>query len=229
MEHFWQVDLAGFPVHMNTLIMVWATMAVILVFAFLASSSLQVVPSKGQVFAESLYDICRSITMSTAGPRGDNYLFYIGSILLFILVGNLMGQLPLRLLPHLPTGEWMAPTGDFNVPAALGILTLIMYFGIGLKAKGIKYFGHYFHPHPLFLPLNLIEDITRPGSLMLRLYFNIMVGEILTTIAYSVYPWGPPILVTFLELFVAVIQAYIFTILSAVYIGMLSEKHEEHH
>ncbi|MBY0403587.1 MAG: F0F1 ATP synthase subunit A [Cyanobacteria bacterium] len=231
MDHFWKIELAGLPVHMNTLIMVWASMAVILVFAVSLVGKLKVQPSKSQTFAESLYDLCRGITFSTAGKRGDGYLFYIGSLFLFILVANLLGQLPLRMI-ELPEGELMAATGDFNTPAALAILTLIMYFAIGIKTKGFSYFKHYFSPYPVFLPLNLLEDVTRPGALMLRLFFNIFVGEILTMIVYSIAPWVAPVAVTFLELFVAVIQAYIFTILSAVYIGLMSETHDhdtEHH
>jgi F-type H+-transporting ATPase subunit a len=226
MGHFWAGELFGQTVHWNTVIMALAAMAFAVITAFALTRNLQLVPSKGQVVAEGVYDLCRSITMSTAGPRGDAYLFYIGSLFLFILIANLMGQLPLRLF-HIPQGELMAATGDFNVPFALAILTVVMYFAIGIKAKGLGYFKHYIYPNPFFLPLNLIEDITRPGSLMLRLFFNILVGEILTMIAYSFAPIGPPILVSFLELFVAVIQAYIFTILSAVYIGILSEDH--HH
>lgn len=228
MSHFWVEEVLGRPVHFNTLVMAWSAMGIVLLLAMSLTRDMKVAPNRTQVIGEGIYDICRSITMSTAGPRGDKYLFYIGSVFLFILVANLMGQLPLKLLP-IPHGEWLPATGDFSVPAALAIITLIMYFVVGIQAKGLGYFKHYFTPYPVFLPLNLLEDLTRPGSLMLRLYFNIMVGEILTGIAYSVAPIGPPVFVSLMELFVAVVQAYIFTILSAVYIGLLSEKHEEHH
>lgn len=225
MEHFWASEIAGFgTVHWNTLIMVWVSMLVIILLSWAITRNLQVLPGKLQVVGEGLYDLCRSITMSTAGPRGDGYLFFIGSLFLFILVANLLGQLPLRLI-ELPKGELMAATGDFNTPAALAILTLIMYFAVGIKRKGLAYFKHYISPHWAFLPLNILEDFTRPGSLMLRLFFNILVGEILAGIAYSFAPVGPPIFVIFLELFVAVIQAYIFATLSAVYIALLSEEH----
>jgi F-type H+-transporting ATPase subunit a len=162
--------------------------------------------------------------MATAGTRGDGFLFFIGSVFLFILTANLMGQLPLKLF-HIPHGELMAATGDMNTTTALALLTLIMYFGVGIKKKGFKYFLHYFQPSPFFAPLNLLEDLTRPGSLLIRLYFNILVGEILSGIAMSVTPYVLPSLVIFLELFVAVVQAYIFAILSSVYISILSEEH----
>ena len=246
MSHFWEVPLLGQPVHLNTLIMVWSGMAALLVVCFLLTRELSVKPKPQQVLAESIYDFCRSITMATSGKRGDEFLFFVGSLFLFILTANFMGQLPLRLF-ELPHGEMMAATGDFNVPAALAVLTVIMYFFMGIKKKGLGYFKHYLSPLPMltkgqpfiakilyitffwpFIFLNLLEDITRPGSLMIRLFFNILIGEILSGIAMSIAPLGLPVLVILLELFVAVIQAYIFAVLSSVYIGMMSEDHDNH-
>jgi F-type H+-transporting ATPase subunit a len=222
--HFWNVEFLGASLHLNTVLMAWVAMALILGISALLTRKLAVVPSTPQMVAEGVYGFCRSITMATAGPRGDQYLFFVGSLFLFILAANLLGQLPLRLI-GLPHGELMAPTGDINTTAALGVLTLLMYFAVGIRRKGLRYFQHYIQPSPLFLPLNLVEDITRPGSLMIRLYFNILVGEILSGIALSVTPFVLPAGVMILELFVAVVQAYIFAILSAVYIGILSEDH----
>lgn len=224
MGHFWDVTLLGQHVHLNTLIMVWLAMGLVLALAWAFTRNLQVVPSKFQVVGEGFFDICRSITMATAGTRGDGFLFFIGSLFLFILTANLMGQLPLKLF-HIPHGELVAATGDINTTSALALMTLVMYFGFGIYKKGPKYFMHYFQPSPLFAPLNLLEDLTRPGSLLIRLYFNILVGEILSGIAMSVTPYVLPSLVIFLELFVAVVQAYIFAILSSVYISILSEDH----
>lgn len=224
MGHFWKETLLGQPVHLNTLIMVWVGMAVILALAWLFTRNLQVVPSKLQVVGEGFFDICRSITTATAGKRGDGFLFFVGSVFLFILTCNLMGQLPLRLF-HLPHGELVAATADINTTTALALMTVIMYFAVGIKKKGLKYFLHYLQPSPLFAPLNLLEDLTRPGSLLIRLYFNILVGEILSGIAISITPFVLPGVVIILELFVAVVQAYIFAILSSVYISILSEDH----
>ncbi len=229
MEHEWVVQLAGQTVNLNTLIMVWMGMALILSAAWLATRNLSVAPTRLQVVSEGFYDLCRSITMSTAGKRGDGFLYFVGSLFLFILTSNVMGQLPLRLI-HIPSGELKAATADINTTAALAFCTVLMYFGYGIYKKGFRYFKHYISPDPwyigiFFLPINLLEDITRPGSLLIRLYFNILVGEILSSIAMSVTPYVLPSLVIFLELFVAVIQAYIFAILSSVYISLLSEDH----
>jgi F-type H+-transporting ATPase subunit a len=227
MSHFWEVPFLGSTLNLNTMVMVWVAMVLLGGLAWWSTQQLAVAPSRKQMVAEGVYDLCRSITMATAGPRGDGYLFFVGSLFLFILAANVLGQLPLRLI-GLPQGELMAPTGDINTTAALAVMTLLAYFVVGLSRKGWRYFLHYIQPSPLFLPLNIIEDLTRPGSLMIRLYFNILVGEILSGIALSVTPFVLPAFVIFLELFVAVVQAYIFAILSAVYIGILSEEHDHH-
>ncbi|WP_373531105.1 F0F1 ATP synthase subunit A [Vampirovibrio sp.] len=229
MEHEWVVQLLGQEVNLNTLIMVWLGLGVILVTAWLFTRNLKVIPSPLQVVGEGVFDVCRSITMATAGKRGDGFLYFVGSIFLFILTANVMGQLPLRLF-HIPAGELKAATADINTTAALGVATLLFYIGYGIYKKGLGYFKHYISPSPwyigiFFLPINILEDVTRPGSLLIRLYFNILVGEILSGIALSVTPYVLPSLVIFLELFVAVVQAYIFAILSSVYISLLSEEH----
>lgn len=228
--HHWMIEIAGLPapfnhINMDTVMMAWLTMALVLLIAFFIRRNLQTYPGKFQVFGESIFDLCRSITMATGGKKADEYLFYIGSLFIFILTANLLGQVPWRfiqMITHYERGELIAATGDFNTTAALAIFTLIMYFAVGIRRKGLKYFQHYIKPYPLFLPINMLEDVTRPFSLMLRLYANILVGEILVMVAMSIMPFVLPVGVIFLELFVAVIQAYIFAMLSSVYISMLS-------
>ncbi len=236
MDHFWTVTLFdGFDVHMNSLIMVWLAMAVLLLFAWATTQKLSVVPSLPQSVGEGVYNFCRSITMSADGKRGDSYLYFIGSLFLFILTANLMGQLPVRLFnPLLPDGghhmSWLAATGDVNVTTGLAIVSLIMYIAMAIYKTGLGGFvKHHFYPNPFFLPFNLLEHVTRPGSLLIRLYFNILVGEILSHIAISVMPHVLPAAVIFLELFVAVVQAYVFAILSAVYIALMTEDHSHEH
>lgn len=232
MEHVWHVQLAeGVMVNANTIIMAWVAMAVLLLFAWVTARKLTVVPSTAQAAGEGVYDFCRSITFGTAGEKGDGYLFFIGSLFLFILTANLMGQLPLRLFdPLLPEGSLIAATGDINVTAALAIMSLVMYIGLAIKRTGLMGFlKHHLEPHWLFAPMNLLEHITRPGSLLIRLYFNILVGEILSGLALSIMPYVLPGFVIFLELFVAVVQAYIFAILTAVYIALMTAEHDDHH
>jgi F-type H+-transporting ATPase subunit a len=249
-SHFWELALGG-PLqgqvlNLNTLMMLYAAMGVVLLSGFLLTRRLSVVPTRQQALAERVYGFCRSLTLATSGPRGDQFLPYVGAIFLFVFTANVMGQLPLRLI-SLPHGELRAATEDFNVAAALAVGTVLSYFYYGIKQNGLGYFSHYLNPLPTmvkgqpwfakvlfvgafwpFIFLNVLEDFTRPGSLMIRLFFNILIGEILAGIAMSVQPLVLPAFVIFLELFVAFIQAYVFAIISSVYISLMSEDHSHH-
>ncbi|MFM7468536.1 MAG: F0F1 ATP synthase subunit A [Vampirovibrionales bacterium] len=232
-SHFWtlplDLPLLGHQVvNLNTLLMVWVGIITVLVFAKMATHQASVYPSRLQLAGEGIVNMVRGVTSSTGHERGDKYLFFSGSVFLFILVANVMGQLPLRLIP-LPHGELLAATGDLNTTVALAVLTVAFYFGFGISQKGLGYFKHYFEPLPFMFPMHLMEDITRPGSLALRLFLNIMVGELLSSVALQVAKIGLPCFVIGYELFVAFLQAYIFMLLSSVYIGMMSESHEAHH
>jgi F-type H+-transporting ATPase subunit a len=232
-SHFWTLSL-DLPllghqvVNLNTLIMVWVGIITVLVLAKWAAHQASVYPSRLQFVAEGVVNMVRGVTTSTGHERGDKYLFFSGSVFLFILAVNLMGQLPLRLIP-IPHGELLAATGDLNTTVALALLTLVFYVGFGISQKGLGYFKHYFEPMPFMLPMHLIEDVTRPGSLALRLFLNIMVGELLSGVTLQMFKIGLPCFVICYELFVAFLQAYIFMLLSSVYIGMMSESHEAHH
>ena len=84
-SHFWQAPLFGMPVHVNTLIMVGVALVILLSLTKLLTASLSIRPGRLQIFAEMLYDFCRSITFSSAGKRGDAFLYYVGSVLFFVL------------------------------------------------------------------------------------------------------------------------------------------------
>ena len=226
MEHnIWSMQAFGQELNMGTLVMVWISMAVVLLFAFLATRNLQIVPSRMQVVGEGFFDLCRSITYGNEGKKGDQYLFFIGSVFLFVLFANLLGQVPWRLI-NAPNGtELKAATADFAVTTGLAIMAVVAYFTVGIKRKGFKYFKHYVQPFWWMLPLNMMEDVTRPMSLSMRLYFNILVGEVLAGITLSVLPLGLPLAVIFFEILVALIQAYVFALLSAVYISLVADEH----
>ena len=140
----WMVPISGLPaplnhINMDTLMVTWFTMGLILLIAFLIGRNLKLYPSKFQTFGESMFDLTRSITTTTAGKRGDQFLFYIGSLFIFILTANLLGQMPLAVYPDISQvthkGELVAATGDFNTTAALAIFTLVMYFFVGIQPQ----------------------------------------------------------------------------------------------
>jgi F-type H+-transporting ATPase subunit a len=249
-EH-WTYGFFGTTVHLDTLFTMWFTMAIIIVLSFVATHDLKMVPGKLQAFFENIVTIFVGLTKDL-GKNARRHTVILMSLFMFILLANLMGQLPWRLL-HLPHGEFASPTNDINVTAALAVVVVFYYIIQGIIEKGPAYFKHYFHPVPFMAPFNFLEDFIKPLTLALRLFANILAGEILIMVLGGValslltpqmveklmshvfngiLPTMPvydlslflgslaPLPIMFFELFVAFIQALVFTLLTSAYIQM---------
>jgi len=129
-------------------------------------------------------------------------------------------------LIELPNGELAAPTNDINTTVALALLTSVAYFYAGLSKKGLAYFGRYLQPTPVLLPINILEDFTKPLSLSFRLFGNILADELVVAVLISLVPLVVPVPMMLLGLFTSGIQALIFATLAGAYIG---EALEDHH
>lgn len=217
-EH-WLAYINGVSFHLDTIITAWLTMIILIVVGFLTTRNLKRIPDNIQSFSEIIINFIENLTKDQIGKEGRGHVTLIGSLFLFVLAANLIGQLPWKLY-HLKNGEFASPTNDINVTAALAIIVLIYYIAAGIRKKGlINYLKHYFQPVWFMAPINFLEDITRPFSLALRLFANILAGEIIIMVLIAIMPVGLPIPIMLFELFVAFIQAFIFAILSASYIG----------
>lgn len=196
-----------------------------LIFFLLAgSSNLNQVPNTFQTILEVVYELVKSIAFTQMGPSYYNqFLPFVATIFLFVLGSNLAGALiPWKLL-ELPSGELAAPTNDINTTACLAILTSLAYFFAGFKIKGIGYFGRYIKPAPFFLPINIVEDFTKPLSLNFRLFGNVVADELTVTVICSLVPLVVPLPIMMLGLFASSLQALIFATLAAAYIGEVIE------
>jgi F-type H+-transporting ATPase subunit a len=143
----------------------------------------------------------------------------VGTIFLFIFVANWLGALIPWKLIQLPEGELAAPTNDINTTVALSLLTSISYFYAGFKEKGLGFFARYISPSPLFLPINILEDFSKPLSLSFRLFGNVVADEIVVSVFCLLVPVFIPLPVMILGIFASSVQALIFATLSAAYIG----------
>merc|ERR1719217_425543 len=118
---------------------------------------------------------------------------YVTTIFLFIFVSNWSGALvPWKLLA-LPEGELAAPTNNINTTVALSLLTSIAYFGGGLVKKGLGYFARYVKPTPILLPINILEDFTKPLSLSFRLFGNVLADELTVAVLTFLVPFFIPL------------------------------------
>ncbi len=222
-EH-WVGYIGNLHVHLDTLVTMWFAMAVVLIVAFLLTRKLEIIPNKLQTVAESVIKFF--IGNVSEIKNGEKHIPLVGSLFLFILFANLMGQLPLRLI-HLKQGELASPTNDINMTAAMAVIVLIYYLFQGFKTKGIHAIWHGFSLAGIItMFVDILEMITRPLSLSLRLFANIFAGEILVSALLGIFAIGLPLPAMFFELFVAFIQAFVFMMLSIAYISTsVSEEH----
>lgn len=229
MEHWiytFHIANRAISINLDTIFTMWFAMLCLIVFAFIATRNLSIVPGKLQACCEKLMGFFWS-NMDTMMPADNRkHVPLVASLFLFILFANLMGQLPLRII-HLKTGELASPTNDINMTAAMAVIVLIYYIAAGIKQKGHKFLLHDFSFVSIVMALvEVLEMVTRPLSLAIRLFANIFAGEILVSIALAASAYFMPLPVMLFEILVAFIQATVFMMLTIAYIGSATK--EEH-
>ena len=222
MEHWiYTTTLMGHSLSFNldTIFTMWFAMICIILFAFIATRNLSIIPSKLQAFCENVMGFFWG-TMDTMIPgKNKQHVPLVVSLFLFILFANLMGQLPLRII-HIKQGELASPTNDINLTAAMAIIVLVYYVAAGLKKKGPKLFLHEFSFTGIVMGLvEILEMFTRPLSLAIRLFANIFAGEILVSIVLGACAYFAPLPIMLFEILVAFIQATVFMMLTIAYVG----------
>lgn len=222
----WIATLGNYSFNMDTLITMWAAMLILFVFAFIATRRLTIVPSRLQAFCETLMNFFWGQVDQMIGKEGRKHIPLVASLFLFIVTANLMGQIPFRIL-HLQQGELASPTNDINTTAALAIVVLLYYLIAGIMKKGFKVFYHGISvPGIVEFLIDLLDMVTRPFSLALRLFCNIFVGEVLVGAMLGIFAYFLPLPIMFFEVFVAFVQALVFMMLSIAYVSMaVSEEH----
>jgi F-type H+-transporting ATPase subunit a len=210
--------------HAETIIVSSIVVSIISLVLFLGTTDLQKVPGKFQNILEVIYELVKSIAFTQLGPSYySQFLPFIATIFLFVLGSNWAGALIPWKLIEIPEGELAAPTNDINTTACLAILTSLTYFSAGFKIKGIGYFKRYIKPSVFLLPINIIEDFTKPLSLNFRLFGNIVADELTVAVLCSLVPILIPVPIMVLGLFAGSIQALIFATLAGAYIGEVIE------
>lgn len=219
-SHFYVDFTENLHLHAETIFVSSIVVTLLTTFFFLGQSNLQRIPNGLQGLLEFLFLLVKDIAYSQLGPSFySQFMPYITTIFFFILGSNWAGALVPWKLFELPEGELAAPTNDINTTACLAILTSITYFSAGFKFKGIGYFKRYVKPSVFLLPINVIEDFTKPLSLNFRLFGNIVADELTVAVLCSLVPLVIPVPIMVLGLFAGSIQALIFATLSGAYIA----------
>lgn len=224
MEHWiYTLNIAGHSVSLNmdTLITMWLTMILLIITAFVSTRNVSIIPGKLQLVSEGIIKYFTQITESSMGKsEAAQHLPLILTLFMFILTANLVGQLPWHLI-HLHSGELASPNNDINMTAAMAIVVSIYYIYYGVKKKGFHFFFHGFGADGIIITLvDALELFVRPFSLALRLFANILAGEVLIFTMVGLLAYFGPLPFMLFELFVAVIQALVFTLLATTYISM---------
>jgi F-type H+-transporting ATPase subunit a len=199
----------------------WLAMIVLIFFGWLAGKSIKMVPQTAQNVFEVLISGLEEIMVTITGEEGRKSYPLVLTIFLFVLLGNLMGLVP----------AFFPPTANINTTLALAIIAVGWSHVIGVQRHGIKYIKHFLGPVPamipLFLPIELIGHTARVLSLTFRLFGNMMGHELVVGILLTLGGmFLAPLPIMALGTFVALVQAFVFFLLSTMYIaGAIEESH----
>jgi F-type H+-transporting ATPase subunit a len=218
------------PVIPNYLVMVMLIVVIMTIVSLVLRSRLSVEhPGKFQILMEDGVKAVLGLLEEWIGPKGGRFLPLIGTLGVFILMGNYMG-----LVPGL-----MAPTSSINVTLGCALTIWVYYHYQGIKAQGIvAYVKHFAAPPgapvfiaPIMLPIEIISHLSRVLSLSLRLFGNIFGEELVIIILFSIIPFLVPLPMMFLGLVTGGLQAFIFVLLSIIYLqgAVAVEHHADEH
>lgn len=230
-----QWPLVG-TVHVDTVISTFVAGAIVLLLGFLVRRALTAnphdhVPTKLQLIWEAIVGQVNRQVEDNLGKVHPYAAPLAISLFFFILIANWIELLPLKVneSDHLLS----VPTADTNLTYALAAVTIVSVWAYGIRQKGLKgYLKHFFEPFPVMFPLNLLEELIKPITLALRLFGNIFAGGIMLGLI-GLMPffvaWAPTMLWKAFAGAIAVIQAFIFALLTVLYFAMAGAGHGDEH
>ncbi|MDY7040167.1 MAG: F0F1 ATP synthase subunit A [Chloroflexota bacterium] len=203
--------ILGMPVR-DTVISTWIMMVLVV-------GAAAVIGRRRPALLEMLLDFLIDTISEIMSQPSTAYLPFLGTLTIFIAVANVFGVLPSIPLPNRKMIPIVSPTRDINTPVALALIVFFSVYYFGIRAKGLwGYFKDL--ASPIFmLPMELISHVSRTLSLTLRLFGNIISTELIVAVIFSLIPPIVPLLLIAFSMLTGVLQAYIFTVLAAVYIG----------
>jgi len=210
------VPFFGYDLTFNVeaIVMTWIAIIFLLIFGMLAARKKSVIPGPLQVVGELIVGNLFQLTEDTLDKElAKKYGPLICALFMFLAACNWLG-----IIPFLEE-----PTKDINTPLSLGLLGFFIAHYSGIRTKGLKtYLKHYLEPFFIMLPLNIVSELANVVSISFRLFGNIMGGAIIIlVVSYLSYSLVlPPFLNAFFGLFVGTIQAFVFTMLTTVYISL---------
>lgn len=226
LQNYIPISLGGLDISINkAVVMMWVVVALVTLLMVVAGSARKLVPGKLQSLAEILVDFVRGIIMDTMGQDGMRFFPLIATLFLFILFCNLLGLIP---------GAYTV-TSQIIVTAVFASSVYGLSLLMGFLLHGAKFLGILVPPGtpgwllPLMIPIELVSQLARPIALAVRLFANMTAGHTILAVLFGLaisgglligwLPFAFTIAINGLEVGIAFIQAYIFTVLTCVYLG----------
>lgn len=195
-----------------TLVYTWVTMLLLVSVSWFMTRNLSTRPpiSRLQTILEAIVDVINRQVSEVMGRDARPYLSYIGTLFLFIVTMNLLDVVP----------GFSAPTASISTTAALALTVFLAVPLFGVRSQGIRnYLKQYMEPSIIVLPFNIIGELSRTVALAVRLFGNMLSGQMTVAILLSLVPLFFPVLLQALGLLIGFIQAYIFAVLASVFIA----------
>ncbi len=230
-------NISGFNVT-NSLLLTLAVSSILIFLSFVINRKLNIIPGKLQSVAEMGMEGLLGLMDSTLGSKekAERYFPLVATIFIFIMTSNLLGIFPgVGSLMYNTGGAevplFRSPAADLNFTLAFAVISVLVSNIIGMMAVGaFKHIGKFLNfknPISFFIGiLELVSEIAKIISLSFRLFGNVFAGEVLLTIIFSLAPYFIPLPFLILELFVGLIQSFIFAMITLVSIALHTAEHE---
>jgi F-type H+-transporting ATPase subunit a len=223
-------EIGGFTFNLDTIFATLVAGLLLIGFGLLMRRRLSAeVPGGPQLFFETVTRAVERQVESTMGLRTAPFVVPLAiTLFCFILAANWLAVLPIIHKPELLA----PPTSDVNLTYPLALLVIVGMHLTGIRKKGWGgYYGHLAKPYWWLTPINVIEELAKPITLALRLFGNIFSGVIMVSLI-GLFPayimWGPTALWKLFDLFIGLIQAFIFALLTILYFGSVAPNEEGH-
>jgi F-type H+-transporting ATPase subunit a len=206
--------------HLVVVSYTWFIMATLALFSFLATRRVSILPGRFQNVMEVIVEGIDTFLTDTMGPEGRKFFPLIATLGIYILTSNLLGLIP----------GFESPTANLNTTVSLAVVVFAMTHIVGIRIHGIKYVKQFMGPvwwlTPLMMPIEIISHLSRPLSLSVRLFGNIMGEDIVLAVVLLLVPLLVPLPVFVLMIFTSCIQTVVFMLLTMMYIaGAMEEAH----
>lgn len=199
----------------DTLIFSWLVVLLLVIGSYIITKKLEMIPRRAQNAVEMLVSALEGQIEPMLPGEGRKFLPFIGTIFIFVGFSNLIGIVP----------GIVSPSSDLNFPLALALMVFVFSHFHGMKIHGVwPYIKGFAKPIFFLLPLNIIGELAKPISHSFRLFGNIVGGGIILTIVAQFAPWIIPIpLSLWFDIFVGIIQAFIFGMIAIAYISVVKD------